>query len=132
MAAVTSAYRVDSVMMLPISNLGAAITTKVAQSKGADDSEKSKQYAVTGTGLCAIVSLILMAAMYFMGGPFISIFGVEREALHIGAMFFKTIFVYYLIFGLETALRGTIEGNGKVLPSSIIGITGLAVRIALS
>ena len=47
-------------------------------------------------------------------------------------MFFKTISIYYLVFGLETALRGTIEGNGKVLPSSIIGIAGLAVRIALS
>ncbi len=131
-AAITTAYRVDSIMLLPIINLGAAISTMVAQSKGAGDSEKVKQYSAAGTGMGVIMSFILMAAMYFFGGPIISIFGISSEAIGIGSMFFKTISIYYIVFGLETAMRGITEGSGKVLVSSMIGIAGLVVRITLS
>ena len=36
-AAVTTAYRIDTIILLPIINLGSAISTLVAQSRGAGD-----------------------------------------------------------------------------------------------
>ena len=105
-AAVTTAYRIDLIMLLPIINLGSAVSTMVAQSKGAGNLAKA--------------------------GRLVAMFGVGAEAAFIGSQFFRQIAVYYLCFGIASALRGAIEGMGLVLYSSIVGIASLLARIALS
>lgn len=43
--AITTAYRVDTLIMLPIVNLGSGISTTVAQSNGAGNEEHTKKYS---------------------------------------------------------------------------------------
>ncbi len=131
-AAVTSAYRVDSILLYPLFNLGASISTKVAQSKGARHHEKMRKFSQVGTVLCIILAVLLTLIMFNFGGYIIRIFGVEQEAAEIGTRFFQSVAVYYLAFGFVSAFRGIVEGNGKVLYSTIIGIAGIIARIILS
>ena len=131
-AAITSAYRVDLIMLIPIMNLGAATSTMVAQNKGAGDREKVKGFSVAGTALCLLFSVFLMFLMYNFGGHIVRIFGIEEEAVKIGAQFFRSISLYYLVYGLSTAFRGIAEGYGKVAFSGVTGILALFVRIGLS
>lgn len=131
-AAITSAYRVDLIMLLPIIHLGAAISTMVAQNKGAGDYEKMRSYALVGIGMSLFVSFLLVLLMYNFGGDIVKIFGIEPEAVEIGRRFFRSIALYYFLFGLATALRGAAEGNGKVIYSGIVAVLTLSVRIGLS
>ena len=93
LAAVGVATSVSYCINTMIIGFTTGLSVIAAQRYGSGDTDTVKKLLsgfliILTVAICA-VSLILMAAMYFMGGPFISIFGVEREALHIGAMFFK-------------------------------------------
>ena len=131
-AAITTAYRVDSIILLPIINLGSGISTFTAQSYGAGNKERTKRIMLSGLMLMALVSIVLSLAVIPAGGFLIRLFGASEEAVSIGDSFFRRIASFYIVFGLATAIRGYIEGIGDVVFSSIAGIISLLCRIILS
>lgn len=131
-AAITTAYRVDTILLLPITNLGSAISTLVAQNYGAGRKKEMRRTLKDGTILMFLVCPVIGALVYIYGGNVVGWFGVGAEALKIGRDFFTEIAAFYLIFGLFTAERGYLEGIGDVLYSSIVGIISLVVRIFAS
>ena len=131
-AAITTAYRVDSIILLPIINLGSGISTIVAQSYGAGKKRRVQKTFAVGTLMMAAVSLLLTGLVIPTGGPIIKLFGVGPEATAIGQNFFYHIACFYVVYGLATAARGYLEGVGDVLYSSIAGIVSLVSRILAS
>lgn len=131
-AAITTAYRVDSIILLPIINLGSGISTLVAQSHGAGDEKRAARIFAVGSGLMAVISFMLTLLVIPTGGRIIALFGVSGGAVRIGTDFFRRIAGFYLIFGMATAVRGYLEGLGDVLYSSISGILSLLARIVAS
>ena len=131
-AAITSAYRIDCIILLPIINLGTAISTVVAQNTGAGTHERARRGLRVGSLMMTAVSLILTAVVVLFGGSLIAMFGVTPQAAQIGADFFRCLGAFYVVFGLCTAMRGYLEGLGDVVFSGAIGIASLAVRILLS
>lgn len=131
-AAITTAYRVDCVIILPIVNFGSGIATVVAQNIGAGNEKRAKEVLKTGAMMIAAVALCLTAIVLFAGGPLIALFGLTAESVAIGKAFFRSIAVCYIIYGLAMAVRGYLEGRGDMLFSGLAGITALAVRIGAS
>lgn len=131
-AAITTAYRVDSIILLPIINLGSGISTLVAQSDGAGEKKRARSIFAVGTVLMAGGSLLLTLLVIPTGGYLIAMFGVGRAATEIGRNFFQRIASFYAVYGIATAVRGYLEGLGDVLYSSIAGIASLVCRILLS
>ena len=131
-AAITTAYRVDSLLILPIVNFGSGIATIVAQNIGAEKQERAKKVLKTGAVMISVVSLFLTAVILFAGGTLIKMFGLTEESAAIGESFFRTIAVCYIIYGLAMAVRGYLEGTGDMLFSGIAGIAALGIRIASS
>lgn len=131
-AAITSAYRIDCIILLPIINLGTAISTVVAQNTGAGKHERARKGLAVGCLMMTAVSLALTAVVVIFGGSLIAMFGVTPQAAQIGADFFRCLGAFYVVFGLCTAMRGYLEGMGDVVFSGAISIASLAVRIVLS
>lgn len=131
-AAITSAYRVDSIILLPIINLGTAISTVTAQNIGAGKTDRARRSLFVGCGIMTAVSLALTAAVVLFGGSLVAMFGVTDEAARIGADFFRCLGSFYVVFGLSTAIRGYLEGVGDVVFSGLNGALMLVTRIALS
>ncbi len=131
-AAITTAYRVDSVILLPIVNFGSGIATVVAQNIGAGNQERARKVLKVGLIMMSIVSLCLTALVLAVGGNLIAIFGLTPESVEIGKSFFYTIASCYIVFGLAMAVRGYLEGSGDMLFSGIAGIVSLGVRIVAS
>jgi len=130
--AVTTGYRIDCIMILPIINMGAAISSLVARSKGEENPEKIRSYLKNGLFLMIGISILLGATMFFFGAAFISFFGITGEALAIGERFFKDLAAFYILFGVATVLRSVLEGIGDITYCSIVGIITLCFRIAFS
>lgn len=130
--AITTAYRVDTVMMLPIINLGSGIATVVAQNMGVGNYRRARRTWYVGAVMIALISLLLSVLMMTAGGSLIAMFGVSQEEVEIGARFFRGIACFYLFFGFATSMRGFLEGMGDVLYTSITGMLALGVRIILS
>ena len=131
-AAVTTAYRVDSIVMVPIINLGSGISTLVAQDYGAGRRKHAGDNLLVGTAVMALVSLLLTVLVIPTGGRLIGLFGAGPEAIAIGSAFFRRIACFYLVFGLATAVRSYLEGTGDVVYSSLAGMASLVCRIAAS
>lgn len=130
--AITTSYRVDSLMLLPIINLGSAIATMVARSKGEGNRQKQRAYVKSGLWVMAIVTGALTVLVFLCGGLFVSFFGVTGDALAEGYRFFRDLSLFYMFFGMATALRGALEGIGDLKYCSFVGIATLGVRISFS
>ena len=130
--AITTAYRIDTLVMLPIVNLGSGISTITAHSHGAGNEVRTRKTLTAGTILTLVVSLLLTGIVIPTGGKIIALFGAGATAVMIGSAFFQRIACFYPIFGLTTAFRGYLEGRGDLVYSSIAGMVSLAVRILAS
>lgn len=130
--AITTAYRVDSMMLLPIFNLGAAISSMTARARGADDRGRIQSTLTTGLVMMTVVCVVLSVVMFVFGAQFVAIFGVGSGALSIGSQFFRDLSIFYTLFGIGIVLRSVLEGLGDMTWSSAIGIGMLAVRILFS
>ena len=130
--AITTAYRIDTLVMLPIVNLGSGISTITAHSHGAGDEVRTRKTLTAGTILTIVVSLLLTGIVIPTGGKIVALFGAGTTAVTIGSMFFQRIALFYPVFGLTTAFRGYLEGRGDLVYSSIAGMISLAVRIIAS
>ena len=131
-AAVTTAYRVDSIVMVPILNLGSGISTLVAQNCGAGQNLRARSIFRVGTAVMAAVSLLLTVLVIPTGGELIALFGAGPEAVSIGDAFFRRIACFYVVYGLANAVRSYLEGMGDVVYSSLAGMASLVCRIILS
>ncbi len=130
--AITTAYRIDTLVMLPIINLGSGIATFTSQSYGEGNKKKTSKILLAGLILSLAVSVLLTVAVIPTGGKLIALFGAGEEAVGIGTEFFFNIACFYPIFGASTALRGYIEGAGDLAFSSFVGILTLVIRIVAS
>lgn len=131
-AAITTAYRVDSVIILPIINFGSGIATIVAQNIGAGKPVRAKKVLRTGSIMIAFISVGLTGLVIAAGETIIRMFGLTPEPVRIGGAFFSTIAYFYIVYGFAMAMRGYLEGAGDLLFSGAAGITSLIVRIASS
>ena len=130
--AITTAYRVDSMMLLPIFNLGAAVSSMTARAKGANDDRRIRSCFTAGTWLMVGVCAALSVFMFLWGAWFVGIFGVTGEALAIGRQFFRDLSIFYTLFGVGIVLRSVLEGVGDLTWASAIGMGMLGVRIVFS
>ena len=122
-AAITTAYRVDSVLLLPIINFGSGIATVVGQNIGAGCPERAKQAMKTGAAMIAGISLLLTLLIVAVGKALIAMFGLT---------FFIRLASFYVVYGLAMAVRGYLEGLGDMTFSGMAGIAALLVRIVSS
>ena len=130
--AITTAYRIDTLIMLPIVNLGSGISTIVAHNTGAGNQKMTRKILTAGILLSCTVSLMLTGIVIPMGGSVIALFGAGPDAVFIGSAFFQRIACFYPVFGLATAFRSYLEGRGDLLYSSGAGILSLLIRIIAS
>lgn len=131
-AAITTAYRVDTVLLLPIINFGSGIATVAAQNIGAGRPERARQALKTGTVMIAGVALLLTLFILLAGEFLIAMFGLTPESVEIGKRFFVRIASFYVVYGLAMAVRGYLEGLGDMTFSGMAGIAALLVRLAAS
>lgn len=130
--AITTSYRVDSLMLLPIFNLGSAISSMTARSLGEGDAKKVRSCLKTGLWIMFAVCGVLTVMMFLFGSSFVAFFGVTGEALETGKQFFRDLSLFYVPFGIATAMRSALEGIGDISYCSAVGIGTLVIRIVFS
>lgn len=131
-AAITSAYRVDSIIMLPIVNAGTAVSIYTSRSVGEGNERRARRCLSIGTFINFVFSIFLVFVAYNFGGYLVSLFGISDESILIGSNFFKAISFFYILFGFAMSMQGYLEGRSHVVFSGVAGVLALIVRIFLS
>ena len=115
-----------------IVNFSTAISTLVAQETGVENKEAAKKIFKLGTVVMSFMSLILTAVIVLTGRSLLSMFGLKSESVNIGVSFFRSIAIFYLVYGLSMSIKGYLEGKADMLFSGTIGVCSRAVRILCS
>lgn len=131
-AAITTAYRVDVILLLPLINFSTAISTMTAQETGAGNHENARTVFRLGTVMMLVISVVFSFLIVTFGKNLLALFGLGEEALAIGEQFFTAIAVFYVANGLSMSIKGYLEGIGDLKFSAAAGIASLGVRMICS
>lgn len=80
MAAFTAVNRVDDFAYIPQQNIGHAMTTFIAQNKGAGKKERIRRGFQSGIGIELVYGLILLVLMYFGAEKIMGLFTSQEDA----------------------------------------------------
>jgi len=131
-AAITSAYRIDTVAMLPVINMGAGMSTFAGQNYGAGDLTRARKGLRAGSVAGMLVATVITAVLVPLGGRILGIFGISDRAVDIGWTFLRTCAIFYPLYGLLNAFTGYLQGLGDVVFVSTVHTAALLVRVGIS
>lgn len=130
--AVASAYRLDSLALLPAISMASAISTFTAQNMGAKQLSRVREGYALGVKMMLVISLSIAAIVVLFGKPFILLFGVSEAVADLGQSLLLMLSVFYPVFGLLNLFTGFLQGTGDVITPAICNIIGLGVRLILA
>lgn len=129
---ITTAYKIDTLTILPLMNISVAISVFVAQNIGANNIERSKEGLKKGILISIIVSLAITTIVVLGGEHFMKIFGVSNKVAAMGQRFFNICAIFYPIYGIGNAYSAFLQGNKDVSFTAFNNVISLAFRVALS
>ena len=130
MAAFTAASRIDDFAYTPQQNIGHAMTTLMAQNRGAGKHDRVKQGFLCGMRIEGVYG-VLIAVVCFGGAPFImKLFVTDPEVIHLGVRFLRTISLFYLMPAATNGIQGFFRGIGDLRITLISSILNMAGRVA--
>lgn len=134
MAAFTAASRVDDFAYTPQQNIGHAMTTLMAQNRGAGNSDRVRKGFLAGMRIEAVYGLLIMAVCFFGADPIIRLFADDPEVVDLGVRFLRLASLFYLFPSATNGIQGGFRGIGKLqitLNSSLLNMGGRVAAAAL-
>ncbi len=134
MAAFTAASRVDDFAYTPQQNIGHAMTTLMAQNRGAGNSDRVRKGFLAGMRIEAVYGLLIMALCFFGADPIIRLFADDPEVVDLGVRFLRLVSLFYLFPSVTNGIQGGFRGIGKLqitLNSCLLNLGGGVAAAAL-
>lgn len=112
MAAFGAGSKIESFISIPIMNLGAAISTFVAQNTGANKQDRIKKGVQStlamATGLAIVVAIVFM----LFSKQLIGLFNSAPEVISMGSNYLFTIGPFFIFICISYILTSSIKGSG--------------------
>ena len=130
MAAFAAAGRIDDFAYTPQQNIGHAMTTLMAQNRGAGKHDRVKQGFHCGMRIEAAYG-VLIAVVCFAGAPFImKLFVTDPEVVHLGVRFLRTVSLFYLMPAATNGIQGFFRGIGDLKVTLVSSTFNMVFRVA--
>ena len=130
MAAFTAASRIDDFAYTPQQNIGHAMTTLMAQNRGAGKHDRVKQGFLCGMRIEGVYG-VLIAVVCFSGAPFImKLFVTDPEVIHLGVRFLRTVSLFYLMPAFTNGIQGFFRGVGDLKVTLVSSTINMLFRAA--
>lgn len=131
-AGYAAATKIDSITIMPMSNLSNAVSTFTAQNIGAKKEDRVKggyKSALIMIGIfCACIAFIL----FVYGKNFIGMFvdsNSNQGVIDIGAEYLRVVSLFYFFMGLMVVTNGVLRGAGDIKAFLTSTVTNLSTRI---
>ena len=134
MAAFTAVNRVDDFAYTPQQNIGHAMTTFLAQNKGAGHKERMKKGFQTGLLIELVYSVGLFCVIWGLAPQIMTLFAEDGDAqvVSLGISYLHLISWMYLLPGLTNGIQGFFRGIGDLkvtLYSTFMNMFGRVVAV---
>lgn len=131
-AGYAAATKIDSITILPMSNMSNAVSTFTGQNIGAHKTDRvSKGYkaALLMIGVfCAFAALIL----FLFGRKLVGLFvdsASNQGVIDIGTQYMKIVSIFYFFMGLMVITNGILRGSGDMKVFLASTVTNLSTRV---
>ena len=134
MAAFTAASRVDDFAYIPQQNIGHAMTTLMAQNRGAGKADRVRRGFAVGMRIEAAYAIAIMAVCFFGAEPIIRLFADQPEVVELGVRFLRLVSLMYLLPAATNGIQGGFRGVERLqvtLNSSLLNMAGRVGGAAL-
>lgn len=135
MAGYTAAIKIDAIAILPMVNVGNAVSNFTAQNMGAGKIERVKSGLRAGVLLSGAIALLVSVLLIFWGDVFIGAFvdtASNPEVIATGESYLHVVGVCYIIMGTMNNFNGVLRGAGDVRQTFINTLCNFVTRLALA
>ena len=130
MAAFTAASRIDDFAYTPQQNIGHAMTTLMAQNRGAGKKDRVQQGFRCGMHI-ELAYGVFIAVVCFAGAPCImELFVTDPAVIHLGVRFLRTVSLFYLMPAFTNGIQGFFRGVGDLKVTLVSSTINMAARAA--
>lgn len=133
MAAFGAGTKIESFISIPIMNLGAAISTFVAQNMGANKFDRIKKGVDASLKMAIVLSIFVAVIFVVFSRQLIGLFNTDQQVIEIGSKYFRIIGPAFIIISTSFMWTSAIRGAGASMFSMISSLISLwLVRIPAS
>ncbi|MFZ2185546.1 MAG: MATE family efflux transporter [Streptococcus parauberis] len=133
-AAQAIASKTDQLAMLPMINLGLAVSTFTAQNFGAKEFKRIfeglKSSLILGIGWAVFFAILLISCHHFFSSLFIA--DEDPEVFHLALLYYLINGSFYWLLAILFILRSFIQGLGYGFVPTVAGIMELVMRAGVA
>ena len=134
-AGYTAANKIDLMAILPMTNMGNAVSTFTAQNIGAGKKERVPQGLRAGVTAVVITGLCIAGLLFVFGRWLVGLFVSGENAAAVveeGARYLQISSCFYFVFGAMNSFCGVLRGAGDMKSFLIAYLSNFAVRVILA
>ena len=134
MSGYTAASKIDGIAIVPMVQIGNAVSTFAAQNMGAKQPDRVVRGYHTALAMTAAVSIVLGVIMFVWCRPIVGLFmeSANQTAIGHGADYVKVCCVFYIVMGFMNNTCGVLRGTGDIMPTMISLLGNFGIRIAFA
>ena len=134
-AGYTAATKIDGVAIMPMVNVGNAMSTFAAQHIGAKKQERIPKGLRTSFIMACSIGLLIAGIVYLSGESLVALFmdsSANVDSIKIGVEYLRVVSISYFIMGLLNVTNGTIRGGGDMKNFMLITFLNHLVRVSFA
>lgn len=135
LAGFSAAMRVESLIIVPITSLGNALSSYTSQNVGAEKLDRLEKGLRASLIMVGIYSLLVFALLKINSTSIIAFFMNESSsnlAIDTGMAYLNFIGFFFILVGSKHCIDGVLRGLGDVRVFTFANIVNLFIRVSLS
>ena len=135
MAGYAAATKIDSIAILPMVNVGNAVSTFTAQNIGGKKPERVKEGFRAGLLMSAVIGVIVTGILLVYAKVFVGLFmdsSSNQAAIATGIEYLRVVGLFYALMGIMNTCTGVLRGAGDILWFLMVTLINLSSRVILA
>lgn len=135
MAGYTAAIKIDSIAILPMVNVGNAVSNFTAQNIGAGKHDRVGSGLKAGLMLSSGIAIAVSVLLLIWGDVFVGLFvdsALNPVVIETGTQYLRVVGVCYIIMGAMNSVNGALRGAGDVNRTFVNTLCNFGTRVILA
>lgn len=129
MAAFAVVNRIDDFAYTPQQNIGHAMTSLMAQNRGAGRNDRVREGFRCGMRLELVYGIALCLICFFFASPLMRLFVSDETVIAHGVVYLRLIAAMYLLPAMTNGIQGFFRGIGDLKITLISSMINMGVRV---
>lgn len=121
--------RIDDFAYTPQQNIGHAMTSLLAQNKGAGKKERIKEGFCCGMKIEFVYGMIVCLICFVFSESLMCLFAKEEEVIRLGVQYLHLIAIMYLLPAATNGIQGFFRGTGDLKVTLLSSFINMGVRV---